>query len=136
MVRTNRRFDKAEDKNFEESSRRKRVIIDLTHQNKIVDIFLTDLKQLTVKSSDIPFVTRITNDMIIMNENVTLEDISATLGEQISSKLEFVRKFYIFNLDKYTDIAYNEAVTAIQEYPFSFVEGRENKNIIRYEFIQ
>lgn len=111
------------------------IIIDQEHMAKIVELFLKNISEICLKNSDIKIIKNYNESFIIFNDAVSLENISDTLGKKLSSKLEFIREYYLYKLDDFTNIAYEKNVTAIQEYPYSFKASEQNPNIILYEFI-
>ena len=134
MIRYDRKDEKPKEisSDGEESVKRKQVKIDVIHMKKIADIFIAQLKALKINNVDL--VSEVRGEYIKMNPEITLTMLSERLGKKIESKEEFVKEYYMYMLDKITDEAYGESVTAIQEYPYAFQAG-ENTEIIHFEFI-
>ncbi len=106
--------------------------IDEKHQSIITKLFLDELKAVTI--NEVPLVNSITAKQIVLNPQITLEMLTKQLGKSLDSKEEFIKEYYMYRLDKFTDEAYGKAVTAIQEFPYSFQAGT-NENLINYTFI-
>lgn len=129
------RYDQQETKPTEEvveEVQREVVQIDQEHQQKIVQLFFDELKKLTI--NDVLLVNGVTQKQVILNPLVTLDMLSKQLGKPLDSKEEFIKEYYMYRLDKFTDEAYGKEVTAIQEYPYSFQAGT-NENLINYAFV-
>ena len=119
----------------EEIVKQEYVIIDQDHMVKIVELFLKNISEICLKNSDIKIIKNYNNFSINFNHEVTVSQMSDTLGKQLTSKLEFVKEYYLYKIDEFTNMAYDKKVTAIQEYPYSFKASDQNPNIIIYEFI-
>lgn len=112
------------------------VTIDKEHMLKIANIFLESISKIVLKNTDIKIINSYTNEIIIFNNQVSLDDLSNTLGKKLNSKLEFIKEYYLYMIDNFTDQAYGRKVTAIQEFPYSFQSSPNNENLITYEFIK
>ena len=119
-------------KKEDSSITREKVRIDPQHQEVIKKIFLKELKELRI--NDVLLVNGISNTQIVLNDVIRLDVLSKTLGKKLKSKEEFIKEYYMYMLDKYTDEAYGKPVTAIQEFPYSF-QAQSNENLISYSFI-
>jgi hypothetical protein len=119
-------------KNEVKPGMKKLVTIDSKHQVKITGFFLKFINELKVNGVNV--VNKTTHDTIVMNPKISLEVLEKVLGKKLESKLEFIKEFYMYKLDTFTNQAYEEQVTAIQEFPYSFNSGT-NENIITFEFI-
>ena len=108
------------------------VILDSKHMQKIVDLFKNELKALKV--NNVKIVNNITHDTIQLNPKISVELLGKALGKPLESKIEFIKEFYMYNLDRYINEAYGKPVTAVQEFPYSFNIGT-NENLITFEFI-
>ena len=116
----------------EQTLSRKQVKIDEVMMRKISEIFLNQLK--VIEINGVLLISNINKKTIIINSDITLQMLSDALKKPLESKEEFIKEYYMYMLDKITDEAYDEPVTAIQEYPYSF-QASDNENIINYEFI-
>ena len=124
--------DKVQEKAIDKDIVREQVSIDSAHQKQIVNLFVNQLR--VVEINGVKIFNAVTHDTMLFNSDISLDQLSEHLGKKLASKEEFVREFYMYQLDKYTDIVYGKPVTAIQENPYSFQTG-DNENFVSYEFI-
>ena len=112
-----------------------RIVIDREHQTLIVQIFKKKLQDLVLKNSNVPMITSCTHNIITFNPDISLTDVENTLGKKLENFLQFIKEFYLYNLDSIINEAYKKEVIAIQEYPYSFM-ATDNPKIISYTFIE
>ncbi len=131
------RYDKQDESKANDlapDSNIKKVIIGVQHQRIIQSLFIKLLKGLHV--NNVMIVNNITQNIIQLNPNVSLEQLSETLGKKLNSKTQFIKELYIYKLDDMINEAYGQTVVAIQELPYYFQEQEQNENIINFEFMQ
>lgn len=127
------RYDQQDKISVEKKNESKELVtLDNKHMQKIVELFKNELKKLKVNNVDI--INNITHDTIQLNSKISLDLLGKALGKSLESKVEFIKEFYMYNLDRYINEAYGKDVTAVQEFPYSFNIGT-NENLITFEFI-
>jgi len=120
---------------IEKTINRKHVRIDTVYQSKIVELFIEDLKNSTINNKTL--IVDIIDDTIFINKDITIKEVIDVLKESKDlTFLEFIKRFYIYNLDDYIDKAYGMPVTAIQELPYSFEIVNNDPYKIEYEFLK
>jgi DNA-directed RNA polymerase beta' subunit len=119
----------------EENVIRKHVQIDNEHQSIIEKLFIDDILKATINDKQV--IDSVNNNQIIINEDLDISEVIEYLKEKKDlTFLDFIKNYYIYNLDSYTDKAYEEPVTAIQELPYSFEVSSENSKKVIYEFLK
>ena len=113
---------------------RKIVSIDKVKQNRIVNIFLTKLRNINIDNK--PLISTVTNELIIINPEITLDMLKkATNDNTLSNYDSFVKNYYSAMIDDMMDEVYGEKVTCINEVPYSIVSSQQKPNVVTYDFL-
>ena len=113
---------------------RKIVSIDKVKQNRIVNIFLTKLRNINIDNK--PLISTVTNELIIINPEITLDMLKkATNDNTLSNYDSFVKNYYSAMIDDMIDEVFGEKVTCINEVPYSIVSSQQKPNVVTYDFL-
>ena len=128
------RYDKMEsvDKIKSEVVEKKQLVIDKEHQTKIIENFLRLLT--SFKINDVQLI-KVNQQTLIFSNDISLEQLSESLGKSLVSRVQFLKELYTHKLDDFINEAYGEEVIAIQEVPYSFTANPQNENVITFEFL-
>ncbi len=122
----------------QEPTKNREVVNSLTDDNlhDLINIFCNKLKEISF-DSDEQLIISTENDQIIFNDKISLDGIKKLVNDtELNSRIEFLRKFYMFTIDSMLDELFEKPVTLLQEVPYSFIESESNENIINYDFLK
>ena len=113
---------------------RKIVSVDKIKQNRIVNIFITKLRNINIDNK--PLISTVTNELIIINPEITLDMLKkATNDNTLSNYDSFVKNYYSAMIDDIMDEVFGEKVTCINEVPYSMVSSQQKPNVVTYDFL-
>lgn len=113
---------------------RKIVSVDKIKQNRIVNIFITKLRNINIDNK--PLISTVTNELIIINPEITLDMLKkATNDNTLSNYDSFVKNYYSAMIDDMMDEVFGEKVTCINEVPYSMVSSQQKPNVVTYDFL-
>jgi len=103
-------------------------------QHEITQLFLKELSTIQIGNHNL--LSNYNKEIIIINPLISLDVLKSTIGDKtIKDFADFIKNYYIYNMDNYTNKVFGEKVIAVSEIPFSITCSLQNPNVITYEFL-
>jgi len=113
----------------------KQVAYDKKSIDKLKNIFLDRLSKIEI--NNILFVKSISDDTIILDDTLSMLTIQNELGlTDTKNKIDFIKEFFLFNLDNFSEEIFGKNIITVKEPIFSITQiDKNNENVVQFAFI-
>jgi len=120
---------------IDSSDKLKQVAYDKKSIDKLKTIFLDRLSKIEI--NNILFVKSFDDDTIVLDDALSMLTIQNELGlVNTKNKMDFIKEFFLFNLDSFSEEIFGKNIITIKEPIFSLTQvNKNNENVMQFAFI-